>query len=175
VGHGRLIRTSLKRNKMSVEVNLETYEITVVVDYQEKGDQGFTPYIGENENWWINGEDTGLPSRGIDGESPIITIENGIWFIDGASTGQQAQGENGKEIELQKTATQIQWRYMGDNDWFDLVALEDIRGDRGFDGETIVNINPDSPTPSARMWIGTQNQFDNQEPLPVDAVTFILR
>lgn len=29
-----------------------------------QGPQGYTPYIGENGNWWINEEDTGKPSRG---------------------------------------------------------------------------------------------------------------
>ena len=24
-----------------------------------KGDDGYTPYIGDNGNWWINNEDTG--------------------------------------------------------------------------------------------------------------------
>ena len=31
------------------------------------GADGATPEIGENGNWWINGEDTGKPSRGADG------------------------------------------------------------------------------------------------------------
>lgn len=29
-----------------------------------KGDQGFTPYIGGNNNWWINGVDTGFSAEG---------------------------------------------------------------------------------------------------------------
>ena len=93
---------------MSVTVNLETHDIVVEVDYQEKGDQGFTPYIGINENWWINGEDTGLPSRGIEGESPEITIgENDNWFIDGVDTGVKAKGEKGDPIMDQNTTTGV--------------------------------------------------------------------
>lgn len=143
-------------------------DISDAVVHGRSGTQGFTPYIGINENWWINGVDTGFPSRG---DVPVITIEGGIWFIDGVSTGQQAQGEDGKEIELQKTSTFIQWRYVGDNGWFDLVALDDIKGN---DGETIVNINPDSPTSQARLWIGTQVQFDTQQPIPDDVLVFII-
>lgn len=30
----------------------------------DKGDPGSTPYIGENGNWWIEGNDTGKPSAG---------------------------------------------------------------------------------------------------------------
>ena len=37
-----------------------------------------------------------------------------------------AAGTNGKEIELQKSETHIQWRYVGDLDWKNLVALADI-------------------------------------------------
>lgn len=34
-----------------------------------KGEMGYTPEIGENENWFINGIDTGKPSRGKEGDS----------------------------------------------------------------------------------------------------------
>lgn len=42
-------------------------------------------------------------------------------------------GTDAKEIELQKTDTYIQWRYVGDTDWTNLVALSDLRG---ADGDT---------------------------------------
>lgn len=29
-----------------------------------KGEQGYTPYIGENGNWFINGEDTNISASG---------------------------------------------------------------------------------------------------------------
>lgn len=60
-------------------------------------------------------------------------------------------GEDGREIELQKGTTHIQWRYSGETDWTDLVALEDITGadgengtngvdgDDGSDGKTILS------------------------------------
>lgn len=38
--------------------------------------------------------------------------------------------EDGREIELQKSLTHIQWRYVGES-WFDLVALSDITGPQG--------------------------------------------
>jgi len=40
-------------------------------------------------------------------------------------------GTNGKEIELQKSTTHIQWRYVGDTDWTNLVALVDLKGNNG--------------------------------------------
>lgn len=44
------------------------------------GINGLTPYIGENGNWWVGGEDTGKPSQGKDGEPgtfayPVFTVD----------------------------------------------------------------------------------------------------
>lgn len=47
--------------------------------------------IGENGNWWINGEDTGFPARGEDGaDAPVWTPgEDGFWYKDGVKTDQK--------------------------------------------------------------------------------------
>lgn len=45
-----------------------------------------------------------------------------------------ADGDDGAEVELQKSATHIQWRHVGDVSWTNLVALADITGDSGVDG-----------------------------------------
>lgn len=37
-----------------------------------RGANGYTPEIGDNENWYINGVDTGKPSRGESGNSDIL-------------------------------------------------------------------------------------------------------
>ncbi|MCI6828667.1 MAG: PL29 family lyase N-terminal domain-containing protein [Prevotella sp.] len=55
---------------------------------------GATPMIGENGNWWINGEDTGIKAIGVDGATPQIG-ENGNWWINGKDTGVQAKGHDG--------------------------------------------------------------------------------
>lgn len=36
---------------------------------------GSTPEIGENGNWYINGEDTGKPSNGNDGKTPVVGVD----------------------------------------------------------------------------------------------------
>ena len=48
-----------------------------------KGEQGYTPYIGENGNWFINGEDTNISASGgikisskEDSQEIIIDEEN---------------------------------------------------------------------------------------------------
>lgn len=40
-------------------------------------------------------------------------------------------GTNGREVELQSNGTHIQWRYVGDTDWNNLVALADLKGANG--------------------------------------------
>lgn len=42
---------------------------------------------------------------------------------------------DGREVELQATPTHIQWRYVGDDDWQDLVAKSELKGDPGDAGE----------------------------------------
>lgn len=43
-------------------------------------------------------------------------------------------GDDGREVELQKGTTHIQWRYVGGPTWTDLVALDDITGPPGTGG-----------------------------------------
>lgn len=45
-------------------------------------------------------------------------------------------GKDGREIELQNSGTAIQWRYVGDDAWTDLVQLSTLKGDPGDDGIT---------------------------------------
>lgn len=56
------------------------------------GKDGFTPVIGENGNWWIDGKDTSKPSVII----PEIGA-NGNWFIGGVDTGKPARGPKGED------------------------------------------------------------------------------
>ena len=60
-----------------------------------KGEQGYTPYIGENGNWFINGEDTNISASGgikisskEDSQEIIIDEENKTIssVINGVST-----------------------------------------------------------------------------------------
>ena len=58
---------------------------------------GNTPEIGDNNNWWIGGEDTGVPAKGQDGDdgdTPEIG-DNNNWWIGGKDTGIPAKGQDG--------------------------------------------------------------------------------
>lgn len=54
------------------------------------------------------------------------------WWATAGLSG--TDGADGREIELQTTTTHIQWRYIGEVTWTDLVALSDLKGDDGGPG-----------------------------------------
>ena len=54
----------------------------------------------------------------------------------GATGAAGADGDDGREIELQTSATHVQWRYVGAATWTNLVALSAITGPAGAAGAT---------------------------------------
>lgn len=92
-------------------------------------------YVGEAT--WTNlialSAITGAP--GADGDDGANGID-GADGIDGAPGNDGSDGADGREVELQKTGTHIQWRYVGDVSWTNLVALTDITGPTGATGAT---------------------------------------
>ena len=64
------------------------------------GENGITPHVGENGNWYIGNRDTNFPAQGQkgengkDGTSPYIG-PNGNWWINTSDTKIKAQGEKG--------------------------------------------------------------------------------
>lgn len=78
------------------------------IDYYEgkDGKDGATPTIGENENWFINGEDTGKPSRGEQGEKgePGYTPQKDIDYFDGAE-GQPGKDGKSATVEIGTVTT----------------------------------------------------------------------
>lgn len=80
---------------------------------------------------------------------PIVVSEtapenvppNTIWIgpeLEGATPQESATPSDGREIELQTNATHIQWRYVGDPTWTDLVAFSELVGE---------SATPESATP----------------------------
>ena len=61
-------------------------------------------------------------------------------------------GDNGKSIEIQKTDTHIQWRQEG-GQWINLVALADLKGDKGEQGE---GANVDLTDYATKVWVAQQ-------------------
>lgn len=50
--------------------------------------------------------------------------------------GSGGDGGSSREIEIQKGETHIQWRYVGESSWRNLVSLEELKGTQGEDGIT---------------------------------------
>lgn len=59
------------------------------------GQDGVTPHIGENGNWWIGETDTCVLAEGTNGLTPFVG-ENGNWWIGETDTGIQAEATDGK-------------------------------------------------------------------------------
>ena len=67
---------------------------------------GETPHIGDNGNWWFGNTDTGVKAMGQDGKTPYIGT-NGNWWIGNTDTGVPAKGQGepeGAEIGLSVAA-----------------------------------------------------------------------
>src|SRR5574343_93869 len=64
----------------------------------------------------------------IDGVPITITVNDSGTFVAGPP------GVDGKEVEIQNSGTYIQWRYVGDSSWTNLVPLADLKGDTGAQG-----------------------------------------
>ena len=69
------------------------------------GSNGKTPYIGNNGNWFVDGQDLGVKAKGekgnkgddgVNGKTPYIG-NNGNWFVDGQDLGVKAKGEKGNK------------------------------------------------------------------------------
>ena len=114
------------------------------------GSNGKTPYIGNNGNWFVDGEDLGVKAKGekgnkgddgVNGKTPYIG-NNGNWFVDGQDLGVKAKGEKGNKGD--KGADGETPRIGNNGNWF--VGNHDTgvkaqgekgnKGDKGADGET---------------------------------------
>lgn len=115
-------------------------------DKGDKGEDGKSAYqiavengfVGEEEAWLasLKGEAGAKGDKGDKGE-PGEKGEQGLQGIQGlqGEKGEQGlAGKDGKNVELQKTETHIQWRYT-DGVWANLVALADLKGDKGEQGD----------------------------------------
>ena len=88
------------------------------------GENGVTPHIGENGNWYIGNTDTGKPSRGENGVTPHIG-DNGNWYIGSTDTGKPsrgAKGDKGDPFTYSDFTTE------------QLAALKGAKGDKGDPG-----------------------------------------
>ena len=68
------------------------------------------------------------------GEIEVTARSSGATGSTGLTGPPGANGTNGAAIELQKTATEVQWRVVGATTWITLIALSDLKGAKGDPG-----------------------------------------
>lgn len=68
------------------------------------------------------------------------------------SGGSGVPGQDGREIELRKSSTHIEWRYVGESNWTQLVSLNELKGNDGVTPNiTIGNVETLSPGSQATV------------------------
>jgi len=115
------------------------------------GDKGWSPVLavisdGERRVLqvidWTGGEGS-KPATGlyIGSTGLVVNIASGIDIRGGAGVDgiDGTNGEDGREVELRNSGTFIQWRYVGDPDWINLIDLADLAGADGEDGDDGLN------------------------------------
>ena len=65
------------------------------------------------------------------------TVEQAV--ADYLTANPPPAGDDGREVQLQTTATHVQWRYSGDVTWLDLIPLSIISGSDGLSAELRTN------------------------------------
>lgn len=116
------------------------------------GENGITPHVGENGNWYIGNRDTNFPAQGQkgengkDGTSPYIG-PNGNWWINTSDTKIKAQGEKGSD-GLTPFIKDGYWWIGTSNTGIAVQGPKGEQGDKGADGLTPVIKN-------GNWWIGT--------------------
>ena len=103
------------------------------------GENGKTPYVGENGNWYIGANDTGKPSRGAKGE-PGATPNLTIGTVTTLEAGQNATASMGGTAE---------------NPVLNLGIPKGAKGEPGQDGSvdiatSVSSSSTDSEVPSAK-------------------------
>ena len=67
--------------------------------------------------------------REMDGDTYKFDETNHKWLLwESTSQGGGTAGADGREIELKATDTHIQWRYVGEPSWTNLVELSTLKG-----------------------------------------------
>lgn len=82
-----------------------------------RGRDGVSPHIGDNGNWWVGDQDTGVPAKGKDGKDGITPHigKNENWWIGITDTGVPARGQNGQDGLTPHVGTNGNW-WIGDQD-----------------------------------------------------------
>lgn len=119
-----------------------------------------------------------LPAPSTEGYAFLVEADGNLYIYNGeawvnagplqgppgADGADGSPGVDGKQIELQASETHLQWRYVGDTEWLDILLISTIQGPKGdkgdkgdqgepgtdgFDGRTILSGTVDPTTQGA--------------------------
>lgn len=105
--------------------------------YAEKGKPTYT--IGKKGDLYIDSNTGDFYQK----TSDLLWVRKGSlkgesvaggFIVTGGSEGGGGSGTDGREVELQTSATHIQWRYVGEASWTNLIALTELQGEQGIQG-----------------------------------------
>ena len=85
----------------------------------------------ENRRTRVSVTESGTINLAVQTSPRIVRVTSQMIGIQGAKG---LKGDDGEEIQLQTSATHIQWKYTSDVTWTNLIALVDIKGDPGDKG-----------------------------------------
>ena len=100
----------------------------------ESGRTGIDGNNGLNGKDGLNGTDGKDGGKGEPGKSGADG-KDGKPGKDGLDGEDGKNGKDGRQVELRKSATHVQWRYIGDPVWKDLILLSELRGKDGKPGK----------------------------------------
>ena len=131
-----------------------------VANINYKGDWAIgTPYYNQNPN--ANGKtDVVVGSDGNSyyakqnstGVDPTTDTDKSHWTLFVMKGPQGEDGTPGRNVQFQKSATHIQWRYIGDETWVDLLPLTDIKGEGNISDVSL-------PIGAVIMWTGSATEI----------------
>ncbi len=92
----------------------------------------------------------------------IITKDELMSYIGDDLKGEQGEaGIDGKQVEFQQNGTYIQWRYIGDTVWENLILIENLKGNDGNDGEN--GSKGDDGLSAYQIWLNNGNTGTEQD------------
>lgn len=74
--------------------------------------------------------------------------------INGSNGSDGIDGDNGREIELRNNSTYIQWHYIGDENWYNLIEVSSLKGSDGENGKSAYELAKDTGyTDTLENWL----------------------
>lgn len=109
----------------AAELQKSVDELKTAVENLQDSETALNDKLADKQDT-LNPREDGYIGVGDDGD---IYVD-----VDSLSAALGDIVHDGREVEIQKGDTDLQWRYVGDSEWKDLVDLDELRGPKGEPG-----------------------------------------